>query len=500
MILAETLKVNANYSAIYTQIIDGHSDTCQSAQVNFADHFHDCRMSPAAVKAVKKGVNVILYLSRQAHYKAAFKDKKVGCTTKRNAEIRQNAYKSIRDTHLCTFVTLTLPSKQIHSDVELTKYCVNVFLAYARKYFHVRHYIWKKELQKNGNLHYHFVVDRYIDAMTLRKTWNRIVNSGKVDGVDNPFDYVDRYSYRMQDLFADGWNETKMLEYCRKSNRVLERTDDEINIEENKRQSKLSDAERTQILTRNQFAELERMKKAYEREMALDAEHRWRNPNSTDISAIRSPKQVSIYVAKYIAKDTAETPVFKEYWNDVRDCKDKIFSCLSDINKKRRNGDPVNQIDLDAVEYWKEVLSDIRKKQCPIHGKLWFKSASLTPFMSGTSEIINYQLGEELKHLMDYLADLESRTGKKYILYNYGTKEDGTPDTSNIICVTLLINIFQLQMLKDRNKYRFPTLVRMWQRFVFDCKDFNRRRGLYKRDSEDVKEYESMITTKIQQQ
>ena len=92
--------------------------------------------------------------------------------------------------------------------------------------------------------------------------------------------------------------------------------------------------------------------------------------------------------------------------------------------------------------------------------------------MAGADNAINAYIGDDLKKLMDYLDDLESRTGKKYILYNYGTKEDGTPDTSNIICVTLLINIFQLQMLKDRNKYRFPTLVRMWQRFVFDCKDF----------------------------
>ena len=66
--LADCVKINANYSTIYTAIVDGQSDTSKTAAVNFVDTFHDMRMSPVAVKTIKKAVNVILYLSRLYHY------------------------------------------------------------------------------------------------------------------------------------------------------------------------------------------------------------------------------------------------------------------------------------------------------------------------------------------------------------------------------------------------------------------------------------------------
>lgn len=531
MRLAECLTINANYSTIYTAIVEGQSETCKTASVNFADHFHDMRMSPAAVKSIRKAVNVILYLSRQAHYKAAYQEaavknfhkheskqeklnvSNVGCTTKRSTEVREDAKnavisdkieqhraarKATLNRHLCTFITLTLPSKQTHSDIEITKFCVNPFLSYARKYWGVRHYIWKKELQKNGNLHYHFVTDRYIDCANLRRAWNRIINQGKVSEDVAPFDYVDRYKYRMQDLYSDGWNDDKMLKVVAKSPYVAAKIAEEVKAFEKKEQREISLVEYRQIETRNQFEELERMRKAYHAEMDKDESVRWTIPPSTDISAIRTPRSVSAYVAKYIAKDIDDDPELAGYLEEVRHYKEMIFFCLKDIAKKKENNEPITDDDITNLNHWKTLLKEVREF-CPIKGKLWFKSASLTPFLKGAGGcpklteqdikngirkedgIIDSQLNNELQRLMAYLKDKETKSNSRKIITTYGTNKDGSIDLNNIICITLLINIFELQMMRDGQRYRYPAIVGMWQRFVRNCKVQNLKRGLYRR-------------------
>ena len=70
------------------------------------------------------------------------------------------------------FVTLTLPTKQIHSDKQIkrlqTRYIENLQKTYGVKY-----YVWKAEAQKNGNIHFHLLVDKWIDWTVHRKLWNK---------------------------------------------------------------------------------------------------------------------------------------------------------------------------------------------------------------------------------------------------------------------------------------------------------------------------------------
>lgn len=82
------------------------------------------------------------------------------------------------------FVTLTLPSTQIHCDKILTKECLNQLLVELRKYHNVKNYVWKAEAQENGNLHYHIAIDTPVDYDKLRDRWNRITNK---------LGYVDRF-------------------------------------------------------------------------------------------------------------------------------------------------------------------------------------------------------------------------------------------------------------------------------------------------------------------
>lgn len=71
------------------------------------------------------------------------------------------------------FITLTLSSKQVHSDQEITKVCLGSFLDKCRKMVGLTNYIWRAEAQANGNIHFHLVTDTYIHYNDLRKWWNQ---------------------------------------------------------------------------------------------------------------------------------------------------------------------------------------------------------------------------------------------------------------------------------------------------------------------------------------
>ena len=86
-----------------------------------------------------------------------------------------------------TFLTLTLPSEQIHPDSEIINKCLNPFLQEIIKYHVVHKYVWRAEKQKNGNIHFHILTDSFIPYYKIRDRWNRVVNR---------LGYVDRFQER----------------------------------------------------------------------------------------------------------------------------------------------------------------------------------------------------------------------------------------------------------------------------------------------------------------
>lgn len=86
-----------------------------------------------------------------------------------------------------TFLTLTLPSAQMHDDREIINKCLNPFLQEIIKYHVVKKYIWRAEKQQNGNIHFHILTDSFIPYYQIRDRWNRVVNR---------LGYVDRFQER----------------------------------------------------------------------------------------------------------------------------------------------------------------------------------------------------------------------------------------------------------------------------------------------------------------
>jgi hypothetical protein len=150
-----------------------------------------------------------------------------------------------------TFITLTLPSKQVHTDNEIKSQCLNQFLIEISRYHKVNQYVWRAEYQKNGNIHFHILANNYIIWKDVRNRWNRIINK---------LNYVDEYRKEQENYHEKGFKV------------------------------------RTELL---KTWPAEQQKKAYERGKRLD----WRDPNSTDIHSIYGITNIKAYLTKYLTKE-----------------------------------------------------------------------------------------------------------------------------------------------------------------------------------------------------
>ena len=80
-----------------------------------------------------------------------------------------------------SFITVTLPAIQEHSDVEI-KACLNLFLNNIRHHFKVKNYVWKAELQKNENIHFHLIFDIIITQRnaTMAQSVEHVIGNDEV--------------------------------------------------------------------------------------------------------------------------------------------------------------------------------------------------------------------------------------------------------------------------------------------------------------------------------
>ena len=160
------------------------------------------------------------------------------------------------------FITLTLPSSQVHTDNQIKDQCLNQLLVELRKRYRVKNYVWRAEKQKNGNIHFHLLVDKFIPWSELRDRWNRIVNK---------LGYVDRYRDEMRRFHSEGFKAREEL---------LANWDYKAQV------------------------------KAYQKGKAND----WNSPNSTDIHAVHKVRDIKNYVSKYATKDEQYGEVTGRMW------------------------------------------------------------------------------------------------------------------------------------------------------------------------------------------
>lgn len=205
-------------------------------------NFHNNKISDQARRKINKALDYLLFMAG---------DKQLpGTTHGKNFNFK------------ISFITLTLSSNQTHSDNEIKSLLLNQFFVEAKKKWNVDNYIWRAEKQKNNNIHFHILTDRFIPWNELRNTWNRI---------QNKLGYVDRYR-------------SQMLEYHKGGFKV-----------------------RTNLLERWSYkAQI----KAYKAGVAND----WHSPNSTDVHSIKFVNNIKAYISKYVTKDEKYSEINGRMW------------------------------------------------------------------------------------------------------------------------------------------------------------------------------------------
>ena len=106
---------------------------------------------------------------------------------KRNYRINRNRVRSAcvdlwhnRTGNCLLFVTITINSglinkKQVEKN---TGKAYKILLDQLRNQYGVKKYVWVKEYQENGNVHYHLLMDTtYIDIKKLEKTWHNALHN-----------------------------------------------------------------------------------------------------------------------------------------------------------------------------------------------------------------------------------------------------------------------------------------------------------------------------------
>lgn len=167
-LISPSLIIHPNSIVLYSQVEwtkytpNFHKNSLQNLKSNF-NH------NNLSIQAKRKLTKSIKYLIYTASEKIAYNNK-----TKSTFKFKVN------------MVTLTLSSKQIHSDQEIKSKCLNQLLIELKQFYRVDNYVWKSEYQTNGNIHFHILTDKFIPWNELQNRWNRI---------QNKLGYIDRMTF-----------------------------------------------------------------------------------------------------------------------------------------------------------------------------------------------------------------------------------------------------------------------------------------------------------------
>ncbi|MBA7635839.1 hypothetical protein ES703_43443 [subsurface metagenome] len=213
-----------------------------SVHLNGISRDHGGKVSAAARRKVSRAIEYLLFLANEKVLPDTTHGKAYGFKL--------------------SFITLTLPSTQAHTDQEIKARLLNQFLIEARKKWHVKNYLWRAEKQKNGNIHFHILADKFIPWSELRDTWNRITNK---------LDYVTRYRDQMRTFHEGGFRTREdLLKTWSYKNQI----------------------------------------KAYNSGKVND----WASPNSTDIHSVWKVKNIKAYISKHCIKDEQSEGLTGRLW------------------------------------------------------------------------------------------------------------------------------------------------------------------------------------------
>ena len=225
------IKIFPSYMVKYYKVENGRKadKSTLSHEYNRSCHHLDS-LSEHSIKKIKKALDWIVYLAKKKTFEGP---------NGKTINFKLN------------FITLTLPDIQKHDDSSIVRTCLNNFLNVLRNKYKVVNYIWRAERQKNGNLHFHLITDKFIPWNEVRRLWNQSLEL---------LYYITDYENKMKKFHAKGFKYRYDLN-------VL-------------------------------GWDYQRQYKAF----IKGRDTHWRDPNTTDIHSVNKVGNLKIYLLKYFTK------------------------------------------------------------------------------------------------------------------------------------------------------------------------------------------------------
>ena len=245
--------------------------------------FHNFKISENAYRNLKQKINWLYFLAK-------------------SRRVKTYSGKEIFNFKMA-FITLTLPSMQAHSTVEITKDYFNQFLTEIRQRTGMKNYVWRLEFQKNGNVHYHLVTDSFLDYFFVKKIWNRILKKGG---------YVDAYQSKFQNLSLGQYNG---------------------------------------LVNSNSKTDFAVIAKRY----AKGCAENWANPNTVDVKSVVSGKKIANYISKYFGKNEQGNAVCNVLDNEANSFSLRLWFSSRSLSKLKTVTDFVEAVPYDIFTYFKEM-------------------------------------------------------------------------------------------------------------------------------------------------
>jgi len=258
---------------------------------------------------------------------------------------RKKVYSKVQKKYVSfqiVFVTLTLQAAQQHTDKEITNKCFNQLLIELSKYHNVKKYVWRAEKQENGNIHYHLLINEFIEWSELRKRWNRICNK---------LDYVNRYQAKMQKMYKNGFKPTQ---------------------------------------DPNDKRTICQQRKAY----IIGQKSNWTSPNSTDIHDTRKVRNIKKYVGKYMTKQPNVNVDELSDDSNVPIVEGRLWSCSQNLS---------NVKGCQLTEDWEisdEITKIVERSQCYVYSSIYFQVVCIS-----IQDIAKYGSELLFHYFSDYLIE-----------------------------------------------------------------------------------------------
>jgi hypothetical protein len=131
--------------------------------------------------------------------------------------------------HKLSFITLTISDVRNITHREAYDKCFKHFLQWLRRTKGVNTYIWKAELQKRGQIHYHITTPAYIDYREIRKEWNELQrDAGLLDNFFEKFGHYDPNSTDIHEVRNVKKMDSYLVKELAKSVQNIEATEGKI--------------------------------------------------------------------------------------------------------------------------------------------------------------------------------------------------------------------------------------------------------------------------------